>query len=89
MTTPPAGSIARLAVVKADSSTDSSTGTVIVDSTAADSGNVFGFDGGVYHYNLKSKGLTAGTYYATITVSVADGTTVLAQSAKQYFVLRS
>jgi hypothetical protein len=41
----------------------------------------------LYVYNM-AIALTPGTYYCQITLKAADGT-VLGQSLKQYFVLRS
>ncbi|HEU5362396.1 MAG TPA: hypothetical protein VFU56_03595, partial [Gaiellaceae bacterium] len=91
MTTPPAGSTAKLTLVKVGSSTDSSSTEVVISATASDSGGVFRWTGSPdyqYVYNQKTKGLTQGTYYVTITVVGADGST-LATSDKQYFVLKS
>jgi hypothetical protein len=91
LTTPPAGSVAKLTFAKADSTTDSSdTATLIT--LAADSGGTFRWTGSPdyqYIYNLPTAGQTAGTFYVRITLYASDGTTVLAQSPKQYFVLRS
>jgi hypothetical protein len=91
LTTPPAGSVAKLTFAKADSTTDSSDpGTLIT--LPADSGDIFRWTGPTdyqYIYNLRTAGQTAGTFYVRITLYASDGATVLAQSPKQYFVLRS
>jgi hypothetical protein len=91
MTAPPAGAVAKLTFGKADSTTDSTDAAALI-SLAADSGYVFRWTGSPdyqYIYNLPTAGQLAGTYYVRITLFASDGTTVLAQSAKQYFVLRS
>jgi hypothetical protein len=88
LTSPPAGSTAFLTVAKHDSTTDSDVDTTTLVVGAADTGNQFRFSGGQYIYNMATKGLTAGTYYCQITLKAADGT-IIGQSAKQYFVLRS
>jgi hypothetical protein len=78
MTTPPAGSVAKLTFAKNGS------GNPLIE--------VFRWTGSPdyqYLYNLQTTGLGAGTYYVTITLFASDGTTVLAQSPKQYFLLRS
>jgi hypothetical protein len=91
MTAPPAGTAAKLTFGKADSTTNSTdTGTFIT--VSADSGNTFRWTGSPdyqYIYNLPTAGQTAGTYYVRLTLYAANGTTVLAQSPKQFFVLRS
>ena len=91
MTTPPAGSVAKLSFGKADTTTNSTdTATLII--SPADSGLAFRWTGSPdnqYIYNLATAGQTAGTYFVRLTLYASDGTTVLAQSAKQYFVLRS
>jgi CSLREA domain-containing protein len=87
MTTPPAGSIAYLTVAKLNTSTNSTDQTDLVTS-AADTGNQFRWSGGQYVYNMATSQLTPGTYYCQITLKAAEGT-VLGQSLKQYFVLRS
>jgi hypothetical protein len=91
MTTPPAGSIARLVVTKHDATTDSIIATELV-TAPADTGNQFRWTGAPdyqYVYNMATSSLTAGTYGCQITLYAADGTTVLGQSLPQYFVLRS
>ena len=91
LTTPSPGSVARLTFGKADATTDSSDAATLLTSPA-DAGNVFRWTGSSdyqYIYNLPTAGQTAGTYYVRLTLYASDGTTVLAQSAKQYFVLRS
>jgi len=91
MTTPPAGSVAKLSFGKADTTTNSSDTATLITSPA-DTGNAFRWTGSPdyqYIYNLPTAGQTAGTYYVRLTLYASDGTTVLAQSAKQYFVLRS
>jgi hypothetical protein len=91
MTTPPTGSVAKLTFAKADATTDSSdSGTLIT--LPADTGDIFRWTGPTdyqYIYNLRTAGQTGGTYFVRITL-YANGTTttVLAQSPKQYFVLR-
>jgi hypothetical protein len=85
MTTPPAGSIAKLTFGKNGSSTP-------LVAASDSSGNVYRWTGSPdYQYidNLDTTGRSAGTYYVTLTLFASDGTTVLAQSPKQYFVLRS
>jgi hypothetical protein len=91
MTAPPTGSVARLTFGKADATTNSSDTATLITSPA-DAGNAFRWTGSPdyqYIYNLATAGLTAGTYYVRLTLYASDGTTVLAQSAKQYLVLRS
>jgi hypothetical protein len=90
MTSPPAGSTAKIAFGKYSSGT-ASTDTGDLISSTADSGNVFRWTGSPdyqYIYNLPTAGLTAGTYWVSITLYSSAGT-VLAQSTKQYFILRS
>ena len=90
MKTPPAGSSATLTVGKYDSTTNSTDVTSLITGDA-DSGDLFRWTGASdyqYIFNLKTTGRTAGTYWVTITLSAADGT-VLAQSPRQYFILRS
>jgi hypothetical protein len=85
MTTPPAGSVARLTFGKNGSSTPLIT-------ASASSDNLFRWTGAPdyqYLYNLQTAGVGAGTYYVTLTLFASDGVTALAQSAKQYFLLRS
>jgi hypothetical protein len=89
MTTPPAGSVAKLTLDKVSTSTVSTGDPTLVTEATSDSGGIFRFASGQYQYNLKTKGYAAGKYAVTITVYAADGTTVLAASAKQYFILRS
>jgi hypothetical protein len=90
--TPPAGSVARLTVTKVATSTSSSDTPVLISGTA-DAGNVFRFAGSPdfqYVYNLPTSGQTSGKYSVMLTLFAApDGTTQLAQSAKQYFILKS
>ena len=85
MTTPPAGSIAYLTVAKLNRVptrriTDRPA-TGAADNGTSSAGRV------LYVYNM-AIALTPGTYYCQITLKAADGT-VLGQSLKQYFVLRS
>jgi hypothetical protein len=87
LTTPPAGSTAFLTVAKYSTSTTSTDQTDLVTG-AADSGNQFRWSPNQYIYNMATSQLTAGTYWCQITLKAADGT-ILGQSAKQYFVLRS
>ena len=89
LTTPPAGSVAKLTLDRVSSATASTDDATLVTETTSDSGGIFRFSSGQYQYNLKTKGYSAGKYAVTITVYAADGTTVLAASAKQYFILRS
>jgi hypothetical protein len=91
MTSPPSGSVAKLTFGKADATTNSSDTAALV-TASADSGNTFRWTGSPdyqYIYNLPTTGQTAGTYFVRITLYASNGTTVLAQSPKQYFVLRS
>jgi hypothetical protein len=91
MTSPPAGSVAKLTFGKADTTTNSSDPATLITSPA-DTGNAFRWTGSPdyqYVYNLPTAGQTAGTYFVRLTLYASDGTTVLAQSARQYFVLRS
>jgi hypothetical protein len=90
MTTPPAGAVAKIAVKKLDSSVDSTDVTELLIAPA-DSGDTFRWTGSPdyqYVFNASTSGLTAGTYLAQLTLYASNGTTILAQSAKQYFVLR-
>jgi len=90
MTAPPTGSVARLTFGKADATTNSSDTATLITSPA-DAGNAFRWTGSPdyqYIYNLATAGLTAGTYYVRLTLYASNGTTVLAQSAMQYLVLR-
>lgn len=92
MTTPPAGSSARLSFERYDATTDSSDAVDILPSGNANTDNLFRWTGSPdYQYicNLATTGKTAGTYRVRLTQLAADGTTVLGQSAWQYFVLRS
>jgi hypothetical protein len=76
MTTPPAGSVAKLSFGKTDPTL---TGTFLWT-------GVFDHE---YLYLLPTFGQAPGTYYVRLTLFAADRTTVLAQSPKQYFVLRA
>jgi hypothetical protein len=92
MTTPPAGSSARLSFERYDATTDSSDAVDILPSGNANTDNLFRWTGSPdyqYIYNLATTGKTAGTYRVRLTQLAVDGTTVLGQSACQYFVLRS
>jgi hypothetical protein len=91
MTAPPAGATALLTVAKWNSSTSSTDDTTLV-TASADTNNQFRWTGATdyqYIYNMATSKLAAGTYYAVITLYAADGTTILGQSGRQYFVLRS
>jgi hypothetical protein len=91
MTTPPVGSTAKLFFGKADSTTDT-VDTADLITGSANTGNIFRWTGSPdyqYIYNMSTTGQQSGTYYVYIMLYAADGTTVLAQSPKQYFVLRS
>lgn len=91
MTTPPAGSVARISFGKADGTTNSSDTATLITSPA-DDGDAFRWTGSSdnqFIYNLRTAGQTSGTYFVRLTLYASNGTTVLAQSAKQYFVLRS
>jgi hypothetical protein len=92
MTTPPTGSVAKLTFVKHDNTTDSNDTTADLITGSANTDNLYRWTGSPdyqYIYNLSTSGKTAGTYGVYITLYAADGTTVLAQSATQYFVLRT
>jgi hypothetical protein len=92
MTTPPAGSSGRLSFERYDATTDSSDAVDILPSGNANTDNLFRWTGSPdyqYIYNLATTGKSAGTYRVRLTLFAADGTTVLGQSAWQYFVLRS
>jgi hypothetical protein len=91
VTTPPAGSTARLTFARQDGSTDSTDLTDTLSGNANDD-NIFRWTGSPdyqYIYNLGTTGRTAGTYFVQLTLYGPDGTTVLGQSARQYMVLRS
>ena len=89
VTAPPAGSYARLSVIKHDGSTQADS-VELVSAGSANTDNGFRWSGSPDHqyvYNLATAGRTAGTYGAQLTLFAEDGTQ-LAQSARQYFVLR-
>jgi hypothetical protein len=92
MTTPPAGSVARITFGKYDSTTDSVDPVAeLISAGAANTDNLYRWTGSPdyqYIYNLSTTGKAAGTYGVTLTLFAADGT-ILAKSATQYFVLRS
>jgi len=90
LTSPPAGSTAKITFAKSSGSTDSSDTATLLTATA-DSGGEFRWTGASdyqYVYNLRTASSAAGTYFVTLTLYASDGTTVLAKSARQYFVLR-
>ncbi|HET8752328.1 MAG TPA: choice-of-anchor Q domain-containing protein [Gaiellaceae bacterium] len=90
MTTPPTGSTAFLTVAKYSSSTTSTDQTDLITGSA-DTDNQFRWTGATayqYVYNMGTSKLSTGRYYCQLTLKASDGT-VLAQSAPQYFVLRS
>jgi hypothetical protein len=93
MTSPPAGSVAKLTFFKQDSTTETSDLTETLAGTA-NTDNIFRWTGSPdnqYIYNLGTTGSKAGTYGVQLTLydSSASNATVLAQSAKYYFVLRT
>jgi hypothetical protein len=91
MTTPPAGSTARIVFEKYDSSTDTIDQTDLVTGNA-NTDNIYRWTGATdfqYIYNLSTTGRQAGTYRVNLTLYASDNTTILAQSAWQYFVLRN
>jgi hypothetical protein len=87
MTTPPAGAVAKLTFAKVDATTDSIDSADLVTGSA-NTGDLFRWADSQYIYNLSTAGQTAGTYYVQLSLYASDGT-LLAQSAKQYLVLRS
>jgi hypothetical protein len=90
MTSPPAGAVAKLTFAKVDATTDSIDPADLVTGSA-NTGDLFRWTGSPdnqYMYNLSTGGQAAGTYYVQMTLYASDGT-LLAQSAKQYLVLRS
>ncbi|HEY6835408.1 MAG TPA: hypothetical protein VI142_02965 [Gaiellaceae bacterium] len=92
MTTPPAGSTARLSFERYDTTTDSSQPVDTYSAGSANTDNVFRWTASPdnqYVYNLATTGKTAGTYRVQLTLYAADGTTILGRSAWQYLVLRS
>ena len=93
MTAPPVGSVAKITFVKHDNSTDSNDPVAdLISAGSANTDNLYRWTGSPdyqYIYNLSTTGKAAGTYGVSITLYAADGTTVLAQSSTQYFVLRS
>jgi hypothetical protein len=91
LTTPPAGSSAKLSFEKYDNTTDSGASVEVLASGNANTDNLFRWTGGPdyqYVYNLSTAGKAAGTYRARLTLYAGDGS-MLGQSAWQYFVLRS
>jgi hypothetical protein len=89
-TSPPAGGYAKLYLGKYDSSTDSTDSAELVSAGNANVDGFFRWTGSPdyqYIYNLGTSGKAAGTYAVQLTLYAADGSQ-LAQSAKQYFVLR-
>jgi hypothetical protein len=92
MTSPPAGSIAKLWFGKYDSSTDTSDAVDFVSAGNANTDSIFRWTGSPdyqFIYNLATAGNAQGTYGVQLTLYASNGTTVLAQSLKQYFVLRN
>jgi hypothetical protein len=89
MTSPPAGSTAKLSFFKYDSSTDTTDGVDVLTSGNANTGDIFRWDSmsNQYVYNLATTGKTVGTYGVQLTLYDSSNT-VLAQSAKYYFVLK-
>jgi hypothetical protein len=91
MMTPPAGSYAKLWFGKYDSTTDTSDSAEFVSAGSANTDGLFRWTGSPdyqYIYNLATAGNQQGTYGVQLTLYASDGT-VLAQSLKQYFVLRN
>jgi hypothetical protein len=92
MTSPPAGSVAKITFLKQDNTTDSNDAAEVLPSSNANTDNIYRWTGSPdyqYIYNLGTTGQKAGTYSVQLTLYASDGTTVLAQSAKYYFVLRT
>jgi hypothetical protein len=92
MTSPPAGSVAKLTLFKQDNDTTTSDLTDTLTGLTPNTDNIFRWSAtdSQYVYNLgTSTKNTAGTYGVQLTLYASNGTTVLAQSAKYYFVLRS
>jgi hypothetical protein len=91
MTTPPAGSTARIVFQKYDSSIDTIDSADMITGNA-NTDNIYRWTGATdfqYIYNLSTTGRQAGTYRVNLTLYASDNTTILAQSAWQYFVLRN
>ncbi len=91
MTAPPAGSVAKLSFSKYDGTYDTSDAVDFVSAGSANTDNIFRWTGSPdyqFIYNLATAGKTQGTYFVQMTFYAANGTTVLAGTAKQYFVLR-
>ena len=89
MTSPPAGSYAKLGLQRYDASTGT---TDVPDYVSAGSANTDGLfrwssTDNQYVYNLGTAGRAAGTYGVQLTLYGADGT-VLGRSALQWFVLK-
>jgi hypothetical protein len=91
ITDPPAGSVAKLTMVKYNSDTTTSDVADLVSAGSANTDNLFRWSGSPdyqYIYNLGTTGRVAGTYGVQLTLAAADGS-VLARSQMQYFVLRA
>ena len=90
MTSPPAGSVAQLSFFPCDSTTDTTDSTLDYITGSANTGNLFRWDSTAnqYIYNLSTSNQKPGTYGVQITLLAGDGKTILAQSARQYFVLK-
>ena len=89
MTNPPAGSVAKLSFFKQDNDTQTTDLTDTLTGLTPNTDNIFRWDGTSYQYiyNLGTTGKTAGTYGVQLTLYDSSNT-VLAQSAKYYFVLK-
>jgi hypothetical protein len=91
MTAPPAGSVAKLSFSKYDSTTETIDAVDFVSAGSANTDNIFRWTGSPdyqFIYTLATAGKAQGTYFVQMTLYAANGTTVLAVTAKQYFVLR-
>src|SRR5919112_2165915 len=91
MTSPPAGSVAKLTFFKQDNDTTTTDLTDTLTGLTPNTDNIFRWSAtdSQYIYNLGTTGKSAGTYGVQLTLYASNGTTVLAQSAKNYFVLRT
>jgi hypothetical protein len=90
MTSPPAGSVAKLTFFKQDNTTDTTDLTDSLTGITPNTDNIFRWDGTNYQYiyNLGTSTLKPGTYQVQLTLKDSSGT-VLASSLKYYFVLRT
>jgi len=92
MTTPPTGSVAKLSFAKYDNTTDTSDSVDFVSAGNANTDNIFRWTGSPDYqwiYNLATAGNAQGTYSVKLTLYADNGTTVLASTLSQYFVLKN